>query len=274
MARVRLRFRMRSEDGGEKGVPLLQLGRVAEEAAKFLRSMAEDHRLRLRPEDWRAIAPRRGSFAFDIESALDIPARDARAYLASVSRVGRYKPQKTRPPANVRRETLVQYAKIGTALDEGQSVEISIYPREAKRPKPVAEITEPSSRFMLESLEEVVQYYGSVQGTPHSLNIGSSPAFFQLRQLATGELVRCDFKPELRSDVVNLFRVGGTVVLVSGFASASRELNSVSRLSVERIEECEGLSAEEFEEFFGSAPNLTGDQSTEEFVESVRSRDD
>jgi hypothetical protein len=43
------------------------------------------------------------------------------------------------------------------------------------------------------------------------------------------------------------------------------------KLRVERIETARMLSAAEFEGLFGSAPDFTGDLSTDEWIDSIRS---
>jgi hypothetical protein len=268
MTRVRFLFSIKSDEKG-KGVPLLQLGRVAEEAAKFFRSLSDDLTIEFKPEDWLAVAPRRGSFAFDIESRRELPPKQARSVRAAVTRVARYKPPGGKPPENLRRETLTQYAKIGAVLDIGQTVEISAYQDDNRR-KPVGEISKTLSKLIIDTLAESVEYYGSVQGRPYSLTIGSSPEYFLIRELSTGTLIRCEFKPERHSDVVSLFRKVGTVVLVGGNVYASRAHKSIIKIAVNDLQECEDITQEEFDSFFGSAPQLTGDLSTDEFVDMVR----
>lgn len=43
---------------------------------------------------------------------------------------------------------------------------------------------------------------------------------------------------------------------------------------MQQIEVAEKLSDKEFEEFFGSCPNLTGQLSTQEFIDQIRGRND
>lgn len=272
MAKLRFRLTIKPEAG--HGVKLSQLGKVADEASKFLDLLGQDLSADLDLSDWLAVAPRKGSFAFDIVASREVPSRKAVSYRSSIARLARGGRSKAKPPAKLRRETLLQYAKLGGALDENERIEIGVYEEGAKKATPVGSISRDDSIKIVDSLGERVEYIGSAQGTIHNLNKGASPAFFQLRELSSRSLIRCEFKPEHYSAVVSALKNPNAVVLASGLVLASREHRSIERIILNDLREAEDLSVDEFDSLFGAAPGLTGSRTTEEFIDWVRGDDE
>lgn len=272
MTKLRFRLSIKPETG--YGVKLSQLGKVAEEASRFLDSLGQDLSVDLDSSDWLAVAPRKGSFAFDIVASREVPSRKAVSYRSSIARLAKRGRSNAKPPAKLRRETLLQYAKIGGSLGDKERIEIGFYEDGATKPTPIGSISREDSLSIVDSLGERVEYIGSAQGTIHNLNKGSSPAFFQLRELSSRSLIRCEFKPENYGAVVSALRNPNAVVLVSGLILASREHRSIDRIILYDLREAEDLSTEEFESLFGSAPNMTGDRTTEEFIDWMRGDDE
>lgn len=270
MARIRIRVKLGS---GASGVSLDELGGVAMDARAFLRSLSTDVGL-AEPEKWIATAPRRGSFAFDIEYVDDATKRAAISVNSRMKKLGRYVPSRQQAPKDVSRETVVRYAKLADKLGTDSVVELGVYEKDAvSQPTAWSRLSRTRAGEILDAMEEAVAFYGSLQGTMHSVNVGASPAFFQLRERAGGKLVRCTFKRELHARVIDGLRRPGLVVLVSGHANASREYREITSFEAERIDTVDEITEEQFDSFVGSMPGLTGDLSTEEFIDRIR-RDD
>ncbi len=127
------------------------------------------------------------------------------------------------------------------------------------------------SEEILEALElQRIEFHASIQGRIHNLTVGADPQFLQIRELSTGLLIRCQFKPRLYGQVIALLQSPATVVMASGFATGSREARRIESIDVDRLEAAEDFSLEDLDSFFGSAPHITGEKSTEDFIDGIR----
>ncbi len=119
-------------------------------------------------------------------------------------------------------------------------------------------------------LEAPIPTYGSVQGIIHSLQKEVSRPYFSIRELATSSLVRCSYPIRLYGEVIDALRERTTVLHVAGDTTYDRTTRSIVELRVDRIEKARMLSSEEFEQFFGSASDFTGDLTTDEYIDAIR----
>ena len=104
----------------------------------------------------------------------------------------------------------------------------------------------------------------------HSLYKESEPPYFDVRELSSQQIVKCIYRPENYLQVVELLKSKDAVVLISGTIKARRIDRKIEEIRVEKMRSTEPLSDDEFSRLRGSAPDLTGDMSTEEFIESSR----
>jgi hypothetical protein len=115
-----------------------------------------------------------------------------------------------------------------------------------------------------------VPAYGSIQGIIYSLQKEARRPFFRLRELSTEAMVSCFYPTRLYADVVDALKERTGILHIAGDMMFDRATRAITELSVERIERARTLSAAEFEEFFGSAPDFTGDLSTDEYIDAIR----
>jgi len=252
------------------GVQFQELLRVGGEAYKFLRLLAVDLSLDLKAEDWIALPPSRGSYVLNLRCDSPVPVTRARSYRAKIERISKYRPKRSKVPQKVSRETMIQFAKVGEQLGSGESVKIGASVRGEKRPKTAThELSRDRSLAILEEMEQTLHYHGSVQGTVHNITLGASPPYLHLRELSSQKLVKCIYKPEHYRRIIKLLGTPSHVLIVSGEIAASREPRAIESLEIDRIEEAHEITDEEFERLFGSAPDLTGDLSTDEFLDGL-----
>jgi hypothetical protein len=123
-------------------------------------------------------------------------------------------------------------------------------------------------------LETPVTMLGSVQGIIHSWHKGADPQFFQLRELITGALVRCEYEGHLYSRVHRAMSAPKLVVHVHGRIEWDSVSNSIIRILMDDIEPADPLGDMDFQRFFGSAPQYTGDFSTGSYIAWLRGDDE
>lgn len=129
------------------------------------------------------------------------------------------------------------------------------------------------STWIIEYYEEWLEYRGMLQGRIHSLYKEVNPPYFTLHDFASRELIRCEFRPSDWPDVHRALERKDGVVFVAGMIRARRVDRSIAAVQVERIQSTEAITREQLQSFFGSAPGWTGDLTTNDFLDSVRSDD-
>ena len=112
--------------------------------------------------------------------------------------------------------------------------------------------------------------HGSVQGTIHEWHTGARPMFFKLRELSTGELVRCEHDQALYGRVHEATGTPNTVIHAYGQITWDRTTNAIINVEANAIDLAEPISEIEFERLLGSAPHFTGTMSTADYIDWLR----
>lgn len=93
---------------------------------------------------------------------------------------------------------------------------------------------------------------GSVQGIIHAWHVGADPRFFQIRELITKNLVRCEYDEDFHDRIHKATATAHAVVHVYGRMEWDTASNAVIKVCVNDIEIAEPLSDSEFERLFGA----------------------
>jgi hypothetical protein len=266
MARIKVRFELNK---GRIGAPLGKLGDISRQAEKFLRSLANDVKIGVKAEEWLAVNFRNGSVSYDAEFQGEITPAEVDAFNLNLEFLADYDPGSEGANGLVSQTTALEFAKLGTLIDPDEVIGLGIYSRE--RSKPIwRRISYSRTAEIRARLEAPIPAYGSVQGIIHSLQKEVSRPYFSLRELSTSALVRCSYPMRLYGKVIEALRERTTVLHVAGDTTYDRATRSIVELRVDRIEKARMLSGEEFEQLFGSAPDFTGDLSTDEYIDAIR----
>jgi hypothetical protein len=266
MAQFRMRIHL---EQGQKGIRLASLASLAGETQKFLRMVGEDVGVEGLQSDWIATDFKNGSLSFNVESMGTADEDQVVRFRHAVSNISSYEPQRQRQPAGIRSETIVQFAKIPTVVDAGESLRLGMYSNGTPTPEWVP-LTKQHAVGVIEYFEDRTEYQGMVHGIVHSLYKEAEPPYFDVRDISTGQLVKCLFSPELYRQVVAMLTQKDAVVMVAGTIRARRSDRRIDEITVEKMEAAPSLSAEQFEQFFGCAPNLTGGKSTTRYIGRLR----
>ncbi|MGH8546106.1 MAG: hypothetical protein ACREX3_21290, partial [Gammaproteobacteria bacterium] len=165
-------------------------------------------------------------------------------------------------------------AEIGSALDAEEKIQVGIYSNGFDVPESPDEwhvLSGQVSKAILRELNRPIESFGAVQGIIHALYKESDPKpYFNLRELSRKDkLIKCFYDNSIYSEIARALQRRENVVHAEGRITLSRSTGSVIDMDVSRIEAIKPLSQEEFESFFGSAPDLTGERSTVEYLRSV-----
>ena len=269
MAQLKIRVELQRS---RKGIEMSKLERLSSEAQKLFRYLGEDMHI---PADgtWVAKGFYDQGVGFDAtyqgSGVDDLQARD---YLRSLDAILTVGGEQNWTVAGVSDKTLVQSAVLARVAGDEETVRLGLSNGDdVLRWRPLAKSR---AHAIIEHFNNVVEYRGMLQGVIHAVFKEADPPHFKLRDRGSGDLVDCEYGPELYSDLHVALKQREAVVLVTGWIHAKRSSRSVESLRVERIQAVQPMTRQELEAFFGSAPGWTGDLTTDEFIDSVRSRDD
>ena len=250
-----------------------KLERLSKTTQQMLRSLGEDLHI---PADGTWVAQKfyDQGLGFDaVYETGDVDELQVEQYIHALDHVATVDAAERWAVRGVSPRTLVLSARMAKLADEGETIRVGIYngqaPAVSWRPLPRSR-----AESIIEYYEQVVSYRGMLQGLIHSLFKESDPPYFDLRDIASKELVKCYYKPEQYDDVYAALADKRAVVLVSGWIQTRRSDREISKFEVDKIRSVKLVSKSELEKFFGSAPGWTGDLTTEDFIEAVRKRDD
>lgn len=252
MARLKIRF---SINKGRHGAPLAKLGRISEQAEKFLRSLASDAGIDVKPGEWLAVNFKNGSVEYDAEFQGSMQNGAAQIFARGAELLADYDPENEGLNAAVSEITALEYAKIGALIDPDETIGMGIYPALGGAPK-WRQITYGKTAAIRKQIEAPIPSHGSVQGIIHTLHKEAKEPFFQLRELATEALVKVFYLNALYSEVADALRERNTMIIASGNMLYDRASRTISEMRMERIAKMSTLSTAEFEKFFGSAPDF------------------
>jgi hypothetical protein len=237
---------------------MTKLGRISEQAEKFLRALAADCQIQTRPGDWLAANFKNGSVEYDAELPEDVNPGTVQIFSRYVEALADYDPDSGGLNLGVSSATALEYARIGALIDPDEVVGIGIYPSRGGRPR-WRSITYSATSAIRRHIETPIPSYGAAQGILHAWFKEAREPNFQLRELATDALIKVLYPPNLYKDVAGAVKERTTVLIVSGNMLFDRATRQPTELRADHIEKMKLLSTAEFEAFFGSAPDFISD---------------
>jgi hypothetical protein len=266
VAQIKLRIEINK---GRAGAPLEKLGEITRQLDKFLRSLAMDLKLEVKRGEWLALNFRNGSISYDAAYQVDVPDSKVRHFNQCVEFVADYDPDAEGVNGLVSDATLLEFGRIGERIDPDEAIGLGLYSPERNRLRWRRVEYRKASRIR-QAMEAPVESYGSIQGVFHAWLKEATQPFFQLRESSTESLVRCFYKDDLYPKIVEGLQRRTAIVHASGQMKLDRAKRTVEEMRVERIDQVEPLSEDEFRRFIGSSPALTGDLTTQEYVDWMR----
>lgn len=267
MSALRIRMEL---NRGRVGMPFGKLARVCHEATKFLEMLAEDLELP-QGDAWVAEEFENGSVNFDVRHGVQVDpvvAESARQALGMV--IG--ETSENLPIAvRIRSETRRQFRKITRALDPDEVMRIGVYRGDEHRPDP-SNWYQVQRSDAVELTEGIIDRgtYGEVQGVVNAFFKEHQPPYVRVRELSTGNLVKCFFRADQYQAAVELLEDKDAVVFVEGWLREDASSGATREVSVEDFTPAVDFDEKAVEGLFGSVPDYTGELTSEEFVERIR----
>ena len=91
---------------------------------------------------------------------------------------------------------------------------------------------------------------------------------------AKGRSLPVSFEKEHYQKVVSALKDEDAIINVSGMIRTDRAKRKIEWLRVEKIEETAPFKDTDIDAFLGCAPNITGDMTTDQFIDSIRDNGD
>jgi len=248
MAKLRIRFTINK---GRNGAPLGKLGKISEQADKFLRAISIDCGVHARVGEWVAADFENGSVMFDAAYQGAVDSGVAQIFEHKMEVLADFDSDRDGLNGVIRESTALEYARIGSLIDPDEEIGIEIYPHRGGKPKRRT-ITYSKSQTLKTKVENPIPAYGSVQGIIHAWVKGVETPYVQVRELATNNLIKVEYARDQYSNIAKAMTEKNTVVLIAGECSYDQVSRGIMRMKLDRISESSSLSTMDFDNLFGA----------------------
>jgi hypothetical protein len=265
MPRIKVRFEVNK---GRTGAPLAKLGKIAEQAERFLKALAAEMEIDQRAGEWLAVNFKNGSVSYDAEFQVDVTPVQAQLFNRHLEFVADFDPEREGSNGLVGDATISEFAKLGSLIDSDEDIGVGIYKNGGA---PIwRRISYAKASSIRRGLESPLPAYGAVQGVIHSLVKEVRDPYFRIRELSTDILIRCFYTASQYHSVAAALQERNAVVHAAGAITYDRIARTATELKLERLEKSRILTPAEFEAFFGSAPDFTDAMTTDEYIDEMR----
>ena len=219
------------------------------------------------PREWLVSGTRIGSFTLELDPPNLIAGDEATGVDTATTLVNgiEYLDIRQELPAELREPALRNLQAVAGSLRYGNSeYEVEVTSIATGQ---TARISHGMAKKINQLLLKERISIGSIEGKLELISLHEGSRKFNIYQDVTGKAVRCDLPRDMEKQVIDAL---GNRVIVSGIIHRNLEGNPV-RVRVERLRILRsGEGAPTLDELMGSIPDLTGDQTTEEFIRTMR----
>ncbi len=265
MSALRIRIELNK---GRVGMPFGKLGRVCQEATKFLEMLCEDLEL---PEGdaWLAEKFENASLMFDVRHGIQIDPVAAELARQAMGMVFGETSENLPVAVKIRTETRRQFRKVTRALDPDEYMRIGVYRGDEHRPDNWYEVQRSEAVELTEGIVDRGTY-GEVQGVVNAFFKEAQPPYVRIRELSTGNLVKCFFRVDQYQAAVELLEDRDAVVFVEGWLREDASTGATREVRVEDFTPAVDFDEKAVEALYGAVPDYTGSLTSEQFVEWIR----
>lgn len=268
---ARIRFKIELNPGGD-GVRLDKLAKITGELEKFLRQLAQDSGIEIKPEEWIARDFYDGSVGATIEYVGEnVPPPVAHDFNVGLTFFTSFRPERAAQLRQYSADTLKRFIDLGDVLDAGEVVKLGLMEGDRLTPD-WQEISKRATLDVDDAVRDEIAYEGSLQGKLGTWYKESN--YFNLKDLSLNAIVKCFYHAAKYDEVYSLYQDRDAIVHISGLIRAERASGRPKEIRLTDIKHYPRLSDHEFSRLFGIAPNMTGGTSTTEYLDRLRQEDD
>ena len=163
-----------------------------------------------------------------------------------------------------------QFARIASELDPDEQVQLGLYAPQGDEVEEWFTLDARTLRELEDAAAGRMRIFGEVQGIVHSFVKEGKRPYLSIRELSTGDLVKCYFKPEQYQAAVEVLADPEAVVFVEGETTQDAVTGDVTAVEVADFRLAPEFSREQFAAWIGSMPDYTGSRTTEEHLALIR----
>ncbi len=243
MANLKLQIELNK---GKRGISLDKLERVVEEMRRFLASIGDDIEL-VEPASWVGVDFTNGSLGFVSEYTDAVAPQKLARFNDAIIALAR-----SEFPQSVQRSTANQFFELASTLEQGETVALSVFD-ESDAPIPIQISQETATLARRINVLPFRETIGSIQGKIHSLYKESKPhPYFTLRELSTGNLIRCVYEINVYPAIIRALSVIDQVIHVRGAVMSDTRGHSIHHVKVNEILLADPYGYEDVEKFLGA----------------------
>ena len=225
MSHLRLRITLNK---GKRGISLDKLEKFVQDMRQFLTSMGEDIDL-TEPNAWEGVDFHNHSLEFTSEYPLPVDTPKLARFNGAIISLGR-----SEFPPSLRASTSEHFFDMAALLDVGELADMAVFGDDGNAiPFEISRRTATVARFI-----DVLPYRetsGAIQGRIHSLFKASQPPHFMLRELSTGNLVKCVYGADDYPAIVEALQNPDQVLHVRGTVVTRTRERSIDHVAVKHI---------------------------------------
>lgn len=268
MAKLRLRVELNK---GRTGVPLDKFAHVVVELKKLVEKLGEEVGLSVDKNKWFAHEFANGSGYFTNELAAVTGAEKRTKFNSFVKSLTALSGDNKPNQAYISPSLVEQFRRVADPLDFDEPIGFGIYDSDTQDQPTWLHATKLSIVAALEDVEFESRYYGTVFGAVHSLYKGSSPPFLNVRDIVSGELVKCLYKPkEHYGAIAKLLQKEDALVYVHGFVMVDLIRMCIDHIDSDHFEVAPEYHEGDLDAFMGCAPQLIGRLGTKQYITKIR----
>lgn len=255
---------------GREGIAFSKLSKQAEGIENLLCSIAEDIGLPADQNQWLAKEFKNGSVYSTAEHQALVNAETLDLFNAAVRNLIRFKPTADGTlPHGISLQTLESFANLRTPLEVDETIGIGLYDQGTKAPK-FYKVTKLRLEDVAKAIDAETSYIGAIIGYTYEWTKGAKEPFIKIRDIASGDLVKCCYDDADYKKVAKLFDKKDALVIVSGHITFNRLSKKSEITKATDFEIAPDLSQDQYDSFFGCAPDLTNGVDAASYIRKIR----
>ncbi len=248
-----------------------KLAKIAGETEKFLRFLSSDIGARSTIGEWISKNFYNSSVGFTVELANPVDDVVLSKFNSSVDFFVSFREGRSTINGSYSPRTIKQFVALGKSLDADELMRIGLYKSADAEDAEWRDLSRRPALDIERYIETPLIYHGSIQGRLATWYKEAN--YFDLKESLFGRTVKCQYDDSKYKEIHSLYGDKNTVVHVVGIVEAERIDGTPKSIQVEHLKYYDSLTDKEFQKLFGIAPDLTGDESTESFIDRMRSDD-
>lgn len=267
MSNIRVRFKL---NPGREGIPFSKLARHAEGIENLLISVAEDIGISPEQNKWLGKEFRNGSLFSTAENQMLADDYQIASFNEIISNLVRFSAKSSKDfLEKISLKTLKYFADLRIPLEIDEIIGIGIYEKGKEKPR-FYNISKLRLESVAKSIDVETSYIGSVIGNTYEWVKGAKEPFIKIRDVATDELIKCYYDDKDYRTVAKLFEIKDALVIISGNIIYNRFSEKTEVSKAFDFEMAPVLTQEQYENFFGSARNLTDGIDAATYIRNLR----